>query len=308
VRVRPQLWQVVSLLSLLCALSILAVHFFRVSAGASPADLVSYLPTANATVVYVDVDAIRRSGILNMVAGSKTAEEPEYQQFVHDTLFDYRQDLDAVAAAFQDGQVFLALRGRFHWKNLMEYANHQGGSCHNSFCVVSGSQPNRRISFYPLQSNLMAMAIGPDDFAAYQITRHTGQPALAPRNQPVWARVPAVALKNADSLPDGAKPYVSALQQNTEQIVFSVGPEADHLQLALQVTCKDTTAASALLVNFEGATSTLRKWIAQQHPQPGPSDLTGFLVAGTFRRDQRQVYGQWPIPKAFVDAIAGASY
>jgi hypothetical protein len=29
-------------------------------------------------------------------------------------------------------------------------------------------------------------------------------------------------------------------------------------------------------------------------------------VAGSFRRDERQVYGAWPIPKAFVDAIAGA--
>ena len=305
-RLRVQLWQVASLSSLLCALGILAVHFFPVSAGVSPSDLVSYLPSANATVVYVDVNAIRRSGVLNMVAGSKTAEEPEYQQFVHDTLFDYRQDLDAVAAAFKDGQVFFALRGRFHWKNLMDYATRQGGSCHDRFCVVAGSQPNRRISFYSPQSNLLAMAISPDDFAAYQITRRPPQLALAPQNQPVWALVPAVALKNADALPDGAKPYVSALQKNTEQIVFSVGPEADHLQLALQVTCKDAAAASALLVNFEDATNTLRKWMAQQHQQPSPSDLTGFLVAGTFRRDQRQVYGQWPIPKAFVNAIADA--
>ena len=74
------------------------------------------------TVVYMDVAAIRRSGILNMLAGSKAAEEPEYRQFVDQTKFDYRQDLDAVAAAFKDGQVFLALRGRFHWKNLADYA------------------------------------------------------------------------------------------------------------------------------------------------------------------------------------------
>ena len=108
-------------------------------------------PPPTRRVVYIDVDAIRRSGILNMVAGSKAAEELEYQQFVDETKFDYRQDLDAVAAAFKDGQVFLALRGRFHWKNLTDYARHQGGSCHNDFCVAPGSQPNRRISFYPVK-------------------------------------------------------------------------------------------------------------------------------------------------------------
>ena len=47
-----------------------------------PSDLVGYLPTANASVIYIDVDALRRSGILELLAGSKTAEEPDYQQFV----------------------------------------------------------------------------------------------------------------------------------------------------------------------------------------------------------------------------------
>ena len=153
--------------------------------GSSPSDLASFLPTANATVIFIDVDAIRRSGILNLVAGSKAAEEIEYKQFVDQTLFDYRQDLDAVAAAFKDNQVFLTLRGRFHWKNLMDYAVHQGGSCHNGFCVASGSRPNRRISFYALKPDTMAMAISSDDFAAYQITRKSATLPLLPPNQPV---------------------------------------------------------------------------------------------------------------------------
>jgi hypothetical protein len=103
------------------------------------------------------------------LAGSKAVEEPDYQQFVNETKFDYRQDLDAIAAAFKDGKVYFALRGRFHWKDLKDYAARQGGSCHGDFCVVAGSQPNRRISFYPLKRDVLAMAIGPDDFAAYQL-------------------------------------------------------------------------------------------------------------------------------------------
>jgi hypothetical protein len=308
VRLRFQPWLLVSLSALGCALLILAVHFFWSPGGVlSPQELVDCLPGANATLVYIDVNAIRRAGILDKFAGPKAAEEIEYRQFVGETKFDYRQDLDAVAAAFKGGQVYLALRGRFHWKNLRDYAARQGGSCHDNFCVLAASQPNRRISFYPLGSNLLAMAISTDDFAAYLVKRQRSQMALPPPNQPLWVVVPAATLQNTDALPADARPYLSALQ-NAEQIVFSLGPDADHFELALHVTCRDAAAASALLANFEGATSTLRKWIGRAHQPATPADLASLLVAGAFRRDDRQVYGQWPIPKAFVDTIAGGSY
>ena len=120
-----------------CALAARGVYWYRAAKSRCDRPTWSaYLPTANASVVYVDVDALRRSGILSMVAGPKAAEEPDYRQFVDETKFDYRQDLDAVAAALKDGRIYFALRGRFHWKNLTDYAVRQGGSCHNDFCVV----------------------------------------------------------------------------------------------------------------------------------------------------------------------------
>jgi hypothetical protein len=280
---------------------------YRTRGGYNPSDLIAYLPTDNATVVYIDAGAIRRSGILNMIAGSKAAEELEYQQFVDQTMFDYRQDLDAVAVAFKDGQVFIAARGNFHWKNLMDYATRQGGSCHNSFCTAPSSRPSRRISFYALKPNLMALSISSDEVAAYSIKRKPGKLALDPPNQPLWMLVPAVALKDSDALPAGTKPYASALR-NAEQILFTVGPDSDHLQLSLQVTCSDVPSASKLLVDFQNTTTTLRNWIAREHQQPNPADLSGLLAAGTFHRDDRKVFGQWPIPRAFVDSLTGEAY
>jgi hypothetical protein len=272
--------------------------------------LVAYLPSANASVIYIDVDALRRAGILGMVAGPKTAEEPDYQQFVGETKFDYRQDLDAVAAALKDGRTYFALRGRFHWSNLRDYAERHGGSCHNDFCVVAGSQPNRRISFYLLKSDVMAMAIGPDDFGAYQVTRESGKLALPMPKEPVWALIPSEALRGSgallgmDALPQAARAYVPALQ-GAEQILFSVGTDpAQQLQLGVHVTCKDAPAASALVTQFEATTKALRELLARQRQKPDPADLSGVLVAGSFRRDERQVYGAWPIPRAFVDAVA----
>ncbi len=305
---RFQLRRLAVLLLVVCALAAGGIYWFRSRTAVRPSDLVAYLPNANASVIYIDVDALRRSGILDMLAGSKTAEEPDYQQFAGETKFDYRRDLDAVAAALKDGRTYFALRGRFHWNNLRDYAERHGGSCHNDFCVLAGSQPARRISFYLLKRDVMAMAIGPDDFGAYQVTNESGKLALAAPKEPVWALIPAGALQSMDALPAAAKAYVPALQ-GAEQIVFSIGANPDRqLQFGVNVTCKDASAATALVTQFEGTTKALRELLARQRQKPDSADLSGVLVAGSFRRDERQVYGAWPIPKAFVDAIVGSAY
>jgi len=310
VRFRFQPWQLAVLLIAVCAAAVGGIYWFRVRGGENPSDLVSFLPVTNATVVYIDVKRMRESAILDTIAGPKAAEEPEYQQFTDETGFIYKRDLDAVAMAFKDGQVFFAIRGRFRWKQLMDYAVRQGGSCRNSFCTVNSSQPHRRISFYPLRRDLMAMATSEDDFAAYQVTRNAGKLALTPPKEPVWALVPAMALKGAQSLPAGTKAYAAALQ-NADQILFKLGPKDEHnpqLKLELEVTCRDPGAASALLVDFENTTDTLRKWIAREHQQPNPADLSGVLVSGSFRRDDRRFHGEWPISDAFLDAVMSGSF
>lgn len=304
VRFRLKAWQLAALLAVVCALAAGGVYAYRTRGGSAPADLIGYLPSEGATLVYIDADAMRRSGILNMLAGSKAAEELEYKQFVDQTLFDYRQDLDAVAAAFKDNQVFLAVRGRFHWKNLMDFARREGGACHDGYCVTTGSRPDRRISFYALRNDVMAMAVSSDDFAAYQIKRKPAAGAVPA--DPVWAMVPVAELKKANELPDGMKPYAAALG-NAEQVVFTLGGAGDRLQLALHVTCGDAQTASALLVDLETATNTLRKYLAEAHQKPDPGDVTQVLVTGNFRREDRKVVGEWPIERSFVDAMMGGN-
>jgi len=285
----------------------LGVYLYVSRGPATPADLASYLPDKNSTLLYIDVDAMRRSGILNMLAGSKAAEELEYKSFVEQTSFDYRHDLDAIAATFNGDQIFFVLRGRFDWKKLRAYAQRQGGKCRNSFCSLDGSKPERRISFYPLKSNLMALAVSQDDMAAYQVVRNASHVNPFAPVEPVWVLVPAAVLKRSDSLPTGTRAFAIALA-NAERVVFSIGPEGDHLQASMNVTCSNPETASALLVQLESTTNTLRKWLAREHQQPNSTDLSGVLTAGSFRREDRRVLGQWPLQRAFVDALAGGSY
>ncbi|HLJ45067.1 MAG TPA: hypothetical protein VKU01_03625 [Bryobacteraceae bacterium] len=304
---RFQPWQLAALLIVVCGLALAGVYAYRVRGGGSPEALASYLPLTEGTLVYIDVDGVRRSGMLKLVAGAKTVEEPDYKKFVDETHFDYTQDLDAVAALFKPGQVFMTLRGRFDWKNLISYVTHQGGSCVNGFCAVQGSTSDRRISFYPVQSNIMALAISSDSWAAYQISKKSGHLPVAAPSEAVWAVLSGNALKDFSTLPSGTKAFASALE-NADLLVFRLGPSGDHLQLAVDVTCRNQEKASTLLVGLEGTTNTLRSWISREHKEANPNDLSGVLTSGSFRRDDRRVYGSWQLQRGFIESIAGGTY
>ena len=73
--------------------------------------MVAILPRQDASVFYVNVGAIRDSGLLSDVSGPRVTEEQEYKDFVAQTNFDYQQDLDRLAGATTgDGDLPLARR------------------------------------------------------------------------------------------------------------------------------------------------------------------------------------------------------
>ena len=105
------------ILALLIAAAIGGGFFWwRTSRSFTNQQLIQSLPQARATHVFIDIDGLRRSGVLDLIAGSKSAEDPDYKTFVEQTGLDYRTDLDAVAAAFSEGNTYLAMRGRFNSK------------------------------------------------------------------------------------------------------------------------------------------------------------------------------------------------
>ena len=305
-RFRFQPWQLAILLVLLCAGAIAGVYLYQNSGGHSPAEMVSYLPLGDGALVYLDVASMRRSGLLDLIAGKKATAEVEYQSFVDETRFDYRDDLDGVAALFKDGQEFMTLSGRFNWKSIMAYVNNHGGYCYNGFCTVTGSRPDRRVSFYPIRGNLMAMAVSRDSWAAYQISHKPAHLPIVPPRQPVWAVLTGPALKNLAGLPSGTKAFVTALSSANE-LVFAVGEKDDQLELSANVKCQTKDQAAVLLSELQSATSTLRDWLTREHQQPNPNDMSGILTGGTFHRDDRQVFGSWPVRRSFIESMASGT-
>src|SRR4029077_12202593 len=84
--------------------------------------LLECLPEERSLHGYLDVGLLRSAGILDALAGAKGAEEAEDKQFVEESGFDYRTDLAAVAGGFRNGDIYFAVRGRFHFDKLNKYA------------------------------------------------------------------------------------------------------------------------------------------------------------------------------------------
>jgi hypothetical protein len=273
--------------------------------------MAAFLPTGDSLLVYMDLQTMRHSGLLDTIAGPRGGEEADYRQFIDQTGFDYREDLNALAVAIRENpstherDAYAVARGNFDWARLTAYVQSHGGECRNDFCRLPATQPHRFVSFYPLRRHLLALAVSADQWAALLITHGATSPAAADLpQQPVWMLAPAAALQSQSLFPEGTRAYASALQ-GAERVALTLGAQGDRLVLSLDVTCGNVDQASALLVRLEQLTATLRTWIAREHLKPNPGDLSGILTSGTFRREDRRVYGTWPIAKEFVRSVSG---
>lgn len=271
----------------------------------SPESILARLPSDNATVLSIDFAALRRGGILDLLSGPVVDQEPEYKVFVEKTAFDYRRDLDHAFVSFHPGGVYFLVQGRFDWKRLEAYAREQGGGCFNSLCRMPGSVPSRKISFFPLRSSLMAMAVSEDDFAATRMN----DPPKTPRHmamlaQPVWLSLPAATLKKPGDFPTGTQLFAKAME-DAESAIISLAPAGKAYEAQLDVACRNAQEASVLAAQFQRVTQVLRQIIEKEKQKPGPGDLAGVLTAGVFHQEDARVLGRWPIERAFLENLAG---
>jgi hypothetical protein len=291
----------VAAVAAVCILSIAGVVWFR-ARELKPAALMTRLPRGAALVLYVDFDALRRAGFLQLLAGTKVATEPEYESFVRKTQFDYRKDLDSALVSFAPNGKFLLLKGRFDWKSLQAYVDGENGKCFQSLCRMAGSAPERQISFFPLRSGLMALAVSADDGAALRLNTAAPEPGEEVPDAPVWFSIPPSVLKSPSNLPDGARMFARGMER-AESITLGFAPEGSRLAARLNVRCRNAQDAADVAAQLTGATTLLRNLIAREHQHPNPADLSGVLTSGSFRGEGRRVVGYWPIDKAFVESV-----
>lgn len=302
-KLRP--WQLAAVVLAVCAVVLIGLYLFRARGASTPGRMIASLPRSGSVVVYLDVNALRKAGIIDLIAGSRATESVEYRQFVEGTGFDYRTDLDGLAASFAGRNAYIVLRGKFDWKKVNAYALANGGTCRNAVCRVPGAT-GRFASFYPLRPDTMGLAFGLNELAVLDITPRASAEGIDEPNQPIWVSVAGPAIQEVPALPSGAKSFISPLE-SADHITMAIGPSDGQLQVSATIVCSSETVASDLVVKLEGATNSLRKMLALEKKQPNPRDLSGVLHGGSFRRDGRTVHATWPMDRQFIEALAAGA-
>lgn len=305
-RIRLQPWQ---LAVLVVALSGAVIGLVRWRHNASPYDarrMMATLPSERATLVFADVAALRKAGVLDLLAGSKAAEEADYRKFVDQTGFDYRTDLDAVAGAFVNGASYFTIRGRFQWKQLAAYALSQNGECHYTICSLPGSSLERNISFYPLRTDVLALAVA-SDFNGVTMISPNQEVKLAPiPPEPVWISAPSSALTKPGALPAGVQSLLGPIAR-AEKITLAAGLRGTGAQLRLSVLCRSPEDARTVLRELSAATEALRNAASAASPPGGQPDWAGLLRAGVFSQTGLEVTGAWPLERGFLEALSSGA-
>jgi hypothetical protein len=263
------------------------------------------LPRADGVTLYLDLRALRNSGILDRITGEPVAQEPEYRAFVQQTGFEYRQDLDSVLAKFTPRGTYLILTGRFQWSDIAKYVVQSDGKCRNGFCEMAGSEPDRKISFLALNRRTLGLVVSTNSGAAFDFRTRRPLPSDPPPASPFWMTFSPAVLRTSEKFPSGTRLFAKALA-DADRVTLTVGQDGTHLVAGLEARCHSSLAAQSLLNQMIGLTELVRSYIARTGQKPNPSDLSGVLTGGTFTRQESVVRGRWPLEWGFVDALGGS--
>jgi hypothetical protein len=303
VRVKP--WQYSILLLILCAAILGGLQWHRARQDFSDAALSRRLPEPKTGVkIYLDARRLRDTGMLDLLLGSKAAEELEYRSFVDEIAFDYREDLDSIVAMFDGNTSSFLLRGRFEWPRIREYAEAQGAVCRDGRCFWESRTPGNVLSFCPVARDVLSISISPNLWAAQgaMVLRPIPAGYHVPPD-PFWVAIPGSSIYAARSLPPGANSVASALRAAV-RVTIGIGAEGESFRAEMRAVFPEESDAQASLDRLTELTSTLRKFLARGKTVPNPGDLSGVLAGGSFARHSREVIGRWPLHRDFLTALS----
>src|ERR1039457_779461 len=118
--------------------------------------------------------------------------------------------------------------------------------------------PERRISYFPVRSNLMALAVSTDDSAAQRLNSAAPGPEPQVPDAPVWLSIPTSVLKSGDSLPDGTRMFARGMER-AETVTLAFTPDGQGLAARLDVRCRNQQDAADMASQLTRTTSLLRE-------------------------------------------------
>jgi hypothetical protein len=196
-------------------------------------------------------------------------EDRDYQNFVHDTGFDYTSDLDKVAIAIWptalptpngglgENQAVAIAEGRFDQEKLKAYALRYGEAVTQgaqSFYVVRGDPP---VSFGFLSATRMVLKNGKGLSILTPMPSASERDATTGRINRV-AGAPIFAVARTDTLPrsfyDNFKsaPQLQSLARSVKGLTFAGQPQGNRMDLALDAECDSLTHAGEIATLLDG--------------------------------------------------------
>jgi hypothetical protein len=284
----------------LCAALVSGLWYVRSGAAATPDDLVQHLPLRTDAIIAIDIARLRDAGILERIAGSSSSEEADYRNFADATGFEYRSDLDYAVLGIAKGDVFCVAKGRYDWAALMNYARLQGGVCALGTCRLPSAGGERRISYFPLRRNVLALGVGADEWLAAHLQEEKDRDWRAPAS-PLWIRLEEAILSGSRPVPEGLQAVVMLLR-GAKSALLTVQPRDFALAAKLEVRCQSEADASRIHDGLKSMTSELERLNAAG-AKPGPS-IPGLLSRGEFRLDGANVMGAWTVDASFLNLLA----
>lgn len=280
---------------------------YRMGADPSVGDLLRRMPDSNALTLHVDLRAIRASGMGGLLEGSPVAEEEDYRRFVRESGFDWTRDLDAVTATKTGDDWYLFIRGRFDMEKVRNFALARGGSCKNGYCGVVGATPGRHVSYFPLTSNVLALATSKGQMMVYRLIQKgkTDWPGGVPQG-PAWVSFNGSILAGDPALPSGGRLFGKVLSE-TERTTFSVTAGTGGLELTMRAINKSPAAAENVKAQLEGVTKEFKGYFDRLGQASRPDDLSGLLLSGKFAVTGNEVSGRWPLHPDLLKKLAGGS-
>ncbi len=211
------------------------------------------------------------------------------------------------AGSWKSDRSSFLLRGRFDRRQLSRYAAARGGSCDSDSCRTPAITPGRWASFALLQSDLLALSVGPkgSEPASRSTVRARGKFA-SPSADPVWVELGRQVLQKPADLPLPLQILAISLQ-SADPVVLSVGAtgqdEARAFLLKLDAQFPNQAAADTIRKQLELETKSLSLALARQNHRADPKDFTGLLASGTFQVADRHMLGRWLIQPELLHAI-----
>lgn len=269
------------LLSVLAMLGLVLgwLAWSRVRTSRTAEDLLRHLPGDGQIYAFVDVELLRRTGVLERLAGARGAEDAEYQRFVAQSGFNYREHLDAVVMARRGTAQYAVIAGRFEPGRLEAYAVKSAGVCAAKYCYVPGAPP---ISFVPIREGLYAFASGSGD-ARELLAAHAPAVKGDFLGSPIWAT--------------GLGPSEVPLLQNL--------PGAERLSLWLTPRLPAAVELRFAMENHDAksATATARELATLSKA----GDLSRYLRGSEVVAEGRRVTGRLPVALELLEALAGGT-